>query len=557
MTIFTGCASISKTETTGSISTDITYTYNQDDNTTKISFKLNFRNNTIYNLIREDCTFKLYKDDQFIQNKSFYWNFTVKANSYGTRDSSIVVDGNIDKIEMESWSSTFDNLWNTYTTWWIVAIVLAVVSGIIGVVVFMCGFDFDLENTWASPLISFGIFFAISLFVNGVANWFPLVICLIGIVAGIVLPFILIGIVMLIASTCEMTPNSKEKYSNKVTKLVADCGTNKSALKKLSKDDLALYCNKMEITPDSPKKADLINSIVAYASQNQSTIENAGKNQKNSRKKTKSKNITFDDIAGLDKAKEAFREKVILPFEHKELYKKFGKKVGGGILLYGLPGTGKTMFAEATSNEADALFIPVKCSDIKSKWYGESEQKVKGIFTKARKSPRAIIFFDEFEAIGAKRTDNADNGNNDLVPEILAEMQGVGTSSPNSTIIVIAATNKPWLIDTAFLRPGRFDEKIYVPLPDATARIKLFELKLKDVPTEELNFEQLATLTDGFNGADITEFCERLKMQAINQSINGNTEHLITMQDALNISKDFKSSVSLDDIEKLKQFENN
>ena len=95
-----------------------------------------------------------------------------------------------------------------------------------------------------------------------------------------------------------------------------------------------------------------------------------------------------------------------MPFLHPEIYEKFGKKVGGGILLYGLPGTGKTMFAEAAANEIDALFIPIKCSDVKSKWYGESEKKVKGIFAKAKKAEKAIIFFDEFEAIGAKRTDN-------------------------------------------------------------------------------------------------------------------------------------------------------
>jgi len=180
--------------------------------------------------------------------------------------------------------------------------------------------------------------------------------------------------------------------------------------------------------------------------------------------------IRFSDIAGLEEAKEAFREKVILPFEHRELFEKYGKKIGGGILLYGLPGTGKTMFAEACSNELNALFIPVKCSDIKSKWYGESEDNVKKIFAKARKAERAIIFFDEFEAIGAKRTDNADNGNNDLVPQILAEMQGVGNSNSKAVIMVIAATNKPWAIDSAFLRPGRFDEKIYIPLPDFEAR---------------------------------------------------------------------------------------
>lgn len=268
--------------------------------------------------------------------------------------------------------------------------------------------------------------------------------------------------------------------------------------------------------------------------------------------------ITFKDIAGLADAKEAFKEKVILPFEHPELFTKFGKKAGGGILLYGLPGTGKTMFAEAAANELDALFISIKCSDIKSKWYGESEKNVKEIFEKARKAKKAIIFFDEFEAIGAKRTDNSDNGNNDLVPEILAEMQGVGTNNSDSTIMVIAATNKPWAIDSAFLRPGRFDEKIYIPLPDYESRKKQFELQLAKLPVaDDLDYDFLAKITEGFNGADIKEVCEKLKMSAIKDSLAKGIEQTIGMDDVARIEETIKSSVSKEDIEKLQSFENN
>ncbi len=227
-------------------------------------------------------------------------------------------------------------------------------------------------------------------------------------------------------------------------------------------------------------------------------------------------------------------------------------------MLYGLPGTGKTMFAEACSNEADALFIPVKCSDIKSKWYGESEQNVKEIFVKARdsKTNKAIIFFDEFEAIGSKRNDDPTNGNNDLVPQILAEMQGIGSSTSKCTIVVIAATNKPWSIDSAFLRPGRFDEKIYIPLPDFEARKKLFELKLKNVPTKDLDYTVLANITDGFSGADISQFAEKLKMNAIHNSLQAKEEAPITMSDVNEVSKEVKTSVIKEDIERLEQFRN-
>lgn len=244
-----------------------------------------------------------------------------------------------------------------------------------------------------------------------------------------------------------------------------------------------------------------------------------------------------------------------MPLQHPEIYAKYGKKVGGGILLYGLPGTGKTMFAEAASNELNALFIPIKCSDIKSKWYGESEQNVKNIFAKARKASKVILFFDEFEAIGAKRTDNGDNGNNDLVPQILAEMQGVGSSTSKSMIMVIAATNKPWAIDSAFLRPGRFDEKIYIPLPDFTARKKLFELKLSKIPTDNVDLDYLSNITEGYNGADIEEFVEKLKQTAINESIKSGKDHLINMDDIKKVETTMHSSVSKEDIERLKEFQ--
>ncbi|WP_203341651.1 ATP-binding protein [Metamycoplasma hominis] len=266
----------------------------------------------------------------------------------------------------------------------------------------------------------------------------------------------------------------------------------------------------------------------------------------------------FEDIVGLNKAKEAFIEKIILPFKHKEIFEKFNKKIGGGILLYGLPGTGKTMFAEATSNELNALFIPIKCSDIKTKWYGESEQKIHKIFERARKQEKAIIFFDEFEAIGTKRMDNAISEGNDIVPQLLSEMQGIDNLKNESNIIVIAATNKPWMIDSAFLRPGRFDEKIYIPLPDYESRKKMFEIQLSSLPiADNFDFDYLASITENFNGADIKEVCEKIKMSAIKKNINNNQEHKIEMEDVKQIEKDIKSSVNLQDIQKLKEFEKN
>lgn len=562
MALFVGCASTDKNQVRSGISNDIIYSYDAENDMTRIDFTLLFENDTIYNIIREDLSFGLYKDGQFVRSVKYYWNFDVKADDFGTRNSYIIVEGYIDKMVLESWSATFDNIWNSYKTWWVVIIIVAIILSLSYLFVVLLR-DLDLTDvlesveTWIGTAIILAISI-ISPFVSGATNWFPLIICLIGFVSTILLCVLMSGIkalldvadINLIKKLKEKIDDKKEeKYCKELTAFVKRCGTNRDSLQSIKKDDLELYCRINSIPTNGRKKADLIDSIIAYENDDYSDL------QKSDKRTDKNQKITFNDIAGLDKAKESFREKVILPFEHPELYKKFGKKTGGGILLYGLPGTGKTMFAEAASNEVDALFIPVKCSDIKSKWYGESEQRVKEIFAKARRAQRAIIFFDEFEAIGSKRTDGADNENNSLVPEILAEMQGVGTSMNNSTIVVIAATNKPWAIDSAFLRPGRFDDKIYIPLPDKKARMRLFEIKLQGIPTDKMDFEELAKLTEGFNGADITEFCEKLKMKGINQSIKTGEDYIITMEDALYVSKELKTSVLDEDIEMIRRFE--
>lgn len=338
----------------------------------------------------------------------------------------------------------------------------------------------------------------------------------------------------------------------------------KNQLNQVYKHVLLDICKASEFKVDEKiKKEELINLILSRRPDFKES-DNTKKFSKPNDKEIKtlkippSKKPMFEDIVGLNKAKEAFIEKIILPFKHKEIFEKFNKKIGGGILLYGLPGTGKTMFAEATSNELNALFIPIKCSDIKTKWYGESEQKIHKIFERARKQEKAIIFFDEFEAIGTKRMDNAISEGNDIVPQLLSEMQGIDNLKNESNIIVIAATNKPWMIDSAFLRPGRFDEKIYIPLPDYESRKKMFEIQLSSLPiADNFDFDYLASITENFNGADIKEVCEKIKMSAIKKNINNNQEHKIEMEDVKQIEKDIKSSVNLQDIQKLKEFEKN
>lgn len=263
--------------------------------------------------------------------------------------------------------------------------------------------------------------------------------------------------------------------------------------------------------------------------------------------------ITLDDVAGLKDAKEEIRRLIIEPRKHPELYEKFKKKKGGGILLYGVPGTGKTMFAQAIATELDATFFAVKCSDIASRWFGDSEQNVRRLFAEARKHPCSIIFFDEFEALGAKR-DSYSTVMKRLVPELLAQMQGFEKSE--NTLLVIAATNRPWDIDSAFLRPGRFSTSIYVPLPDEETRRMIIKKQLDGVPlVEEFDFEKVVSVTDKFNGSDVTEFCDKLKDYALQRTIETGVESKVNNNDITLTAQRVHSSVQVEDIKKIAKYQ--
>ena len=262
--------------------------------------------------------------------------------------------------------------------------------------------------------------------------------------------------------------------------------------------------------------------------------------------------IKFSDIAGLDEAKQTIYERVVLPLKHKDIYKKYGKKVGGGVLLYGLPGTGKTMFAQAVATELNAKFFNIKCSDIMSKWYGESEQRIKKLFADARKNEVSVVFFDEFDAIGKSRTEN-DNNDITTVQEILAQMQGVEQNK--NIMLVLAATNCPWNLDSALLHPGRFHEKIYIPLPDLSARTYMLNKNLGDLKKDaNVSFEEVAKKLEGFNGADVAEFCEQIKMCLINKELSENSNVLIQQCDIDKTLQKVHSSVSEIDIETMENY---
>jgi transitional endoplasmic reticulum ATPase len=219
--------------------------------------------------------------------------------------------------------------------------------------------------------------------------------------------------------------------------------------------------------------------------------------------------IRFDDVAGLDDVKENIRLKMLYPFEHQELAAKFGINPGGGVLMYGPPGTGKTMLAKATAGELEATFFRVSPADLLSKWVGEAEQNIKKLFDAASSETRAIIFIDEIEALVPARRDEGSSVMQRVVPQILQGMEGFDKKK-GSPVLFMGATNVPWQLDPAVLRPGRFDEKVYIPLPDLPARRKMLEIYLSKRPLDaDINLDDIAHKLDGFSGADIKYICDR------------------------------------------------
>ncbi len=260
--------------------------------------------------------------------------------------------------------------------------------------------------------------------------------------------------------------------------------------------------------------------------------------------------VTFKDVAGLEHVKEKIKDLVITPFLYPEKARKWKIKTGGGVLLYGPPGTGKTYLAKAVAGELDAAFFYVRASDIMSKWVGESEKKVAELFRKAREERKAVIFIDEIDALLPKRTGLSSTVMQRVVPQFLAEMDGI--DSRNENILFMAATNVPWNLDPAALRPGRFDFKFYIPLPDYEARKKIFQLNL-DVPSSDLDFDLLAGITEGYSGADIKFICDEVRRIMFRREIEGK-EELLTTDLVAEVVSATRPSVDSKMVEKYEKF---
>lgn len=254
--------------------------------------------------------------------------------------------------------------------------------------------------------------------------------------------------------------------------------------------------------------------------------------------------IRFDDIAGLDEVKEEIRLRMIYPFTHPELAERFGVRGGGGVLLYGPPGTGKTMLARATAGEIDATFFRISAADVLSKWVGEAEQNIRKLFDTAAAEPRSIVFIDEIEALVPARRDEGSSVMQRVVPQILQGMEGF-EKAKSSPVLFMGATNVPWQLDPAVLRPGRFDEKVYIPLPDRAGRRRLLELNLAHRPlSDEVDLDALADRLEGYSGADIKYICDRAAVIPFMRSVATGEAGLVTADILADALADTSPSVS-------------
>ena len=239
--------------------------------------------------------------------------------------------------------------------------------------------------------------------------------------------------------------------------------------------------------------------------------------------------VRFDDVGGMEAVKEEIRLKIIHPLKHPELYKAYGKAIGGGILLYGPPGCGKTHLARATAGEIQAGFIAVGISDVLDMWIGNSERNLHELFEQARRNRPCVLFFDEVDALGASRADMRQNAGRMLINQFLSEMDGIKSS--NEGVLILAATNAPWHLDAAFRRPGRFDRILFVPPPDAAARAAILRLHLRGKPADDIDVEHLAKKSDGFSGADLRAVVDLAVEAKLRQAMKSGVPKPLTTKD--------------------------
>lgn len=248
--------------------------------------------------------------------------------------------------------------------------------------------------------------------------------------------------------------------------------------------------------------------------------------------------INFADVGGMDSLKDEIRLKIIHPLAHPELYQAYGKSIGGGILMYGPPGCGKTHLARATAGEVKASFLSIGINDVLEMWIGSSERNLHSLFEQARRNKPCVLFFDEVDALGASRTDFKTSSGRQVINQFLSELDGVSAS--NEGVLILAATNTPWHLDTAFRRPGRFDRILFVPPPDAAARAVILRIICKGKPQENIDFDQVAKKTDQFSGADLKAVIDQAVEAKLREAMKSGIPKPLTTNDLIAAAKSLK-----------------
>jgi len=248
----------------------------------------------------------------------------------------------------------------------------------------------------------------------------------------------------------------------------------------------------------------------------------------------------FRDVGGMDALKELARIKIVTPFKRPELFKKFKKQAGGGILLYGPPGCGKTFLAKAIAGECGAAFFNVGIDDILDMYVGNSERNVAGLFDAARAQRPAVLFIDEIDALGRRRDLTRHSAATSVANTFLSEMDGLASS--NESILVLGATNAIWDVDAAFKRPGRFDRVLFAPPPDRPGREAILRLALEGMPVAALDLARLAERTDFFSGADLKALVDRAAESVLDEIVRMGEERLLEQEDLEDALRDMRPS---------------
>ncbi len=245
--------------------------------------------------------------------------------------------------------------------------------------------------------------------------------------------------------------------------------------------------------------------------------------------------ITFADVGGMGSLKEAIRLKIVYPAQQPEIYAAYGQRAGGGLLLYGPPGCGKTHLARATAGEMGASFLAIGIADVLEMWIGQSERNLRDIFVTAREHTPCVLFFDEIDALAANRTDFRSGSGRSVINQFLSELDGVDSS--NDGVLVLGATNAPWHLDPAFRRPGRFDDVLFVPPPDNDARAEIVRILLRDRPVGRVDVGRIVGATDGFSGADLRGIVDRAVQGKLAASLQDGTLRPLETDDLVSAAK--------------------